>query len=150
MGYLDIEIPKDKERPDYTHMERRAEILRAILKAGHPKSLNKSALARQFKVKRDAIYRDFRAIKKELLDGLGDDAEFITQTIYHKAIEAHAKSEDKNDLFKAAQLLKMWNDWLFDTGKIKKAPQELNIKQQSKELSLEEEFEEFKKLEKKQ
>lgn len=42
-----MNIPDGKPREDYSYVERRAEILRRIERAGHPNALNKSELARE-------------------------------------------------------------------------------------------------------
>lgn len=128
MGYLDIDIPEGKNREEYSAGERRAELLKLLLAAGHPGNINQAALARTYKVTPQMLSKDMKAIKEEFIGKSTNDAEFITQAIFHKALKTMAKSDNQDSLFKAARLAKEWNDWLFDMGRQRRAPQEMNIR----------------------
>lgn len=128
MGYSDIDIPKDKDRTEYSHVERRAELLQVLLAAGHPGNINQAALARTYGVTPQMLSKDMKAIRQEFVKHSTNDAEFITQAIFHKALKTMAKSDSHDTLFKAARLAKEWNDWLFDMGRQRRAPQEMNIR----------------------
>ena len=128
MGYSEVPIPEDKEKNQYSYLERRAEILKIIVAAGHPHNINQAELARMYGVTPQMLSKDMKAIKEEFLKHSTTDAEFITQTIFSKALKKMAKTDDPMILFKAAQLAKEWNDWLFDIGRQKRTPQEMNIK----------------------
>ena len=127
MGYLDIDIPEGKNREEYSAGERRSELLKVILAAGHPGNINQAALARTYGVTPQMLSKDMKAIKEEFIAKSSNDAEFITQAIFHKALKTMVKSEDPSILDKAARLAKEWNDWLFDIGRQKKVPQEMKI-----------------------
>lgn len=128
MGYLDIDIPEGKDRKEYNFTERRAELLKLLLAAGHPGNINQAALARTYGITPQMLSKDVKAIKEEFIGKSTNDAEFITQAIFHKALKIMAKSEAPQQLFMAAKLAKEWNDWLFDMGRQKRSPQEMSIR----------------------
>ena len=123
VGYKDVKIDETKDKKKYNVHERRSEILKLMLAAGHPKILNQSALAQVYGVSNMMISKDIARIKDEFVKDMGTDAQLITQTVFNGAILSLAKGSNA-DKFKAAQTAKMWNDWLFDIGAQRKTPAE--------------------------
>ena len=121
VGYKDVKIPEGKKKKDYNVHERRAEILKLMLAAGHPKLLNQQLLADIYGVSHVMIFKDVERIKIEFTKDMGNDAQFVTQVIFNGAMKSLAKGSNA-DKYKAAMLAKTWNDWLFDLGAQKRTP----------------------------
>lgn len=114
-----------KDRKKYTHIQRREEILRLILEAGHPKGVSQIQLASIYGVSQVMIHKDIQAISRDIKKNLPNDAEFITHVVFQSAIKK-LSSGNNSDKFKAAKLVKDWNDWLFDMGRQPKAALKLD------------------------
>lgn len=117
MNYDDTAIPADKDPEDYTYTERRSDIAQLIVEAGHPDRVSRTQLADYYGVAPSTITRDIEKIKNEIKDQIADDAQFITEAFYRKAIKVKI---DEEKWMEANTLIKDWNDWLFDTGKQQK------------------------------
>jgi len=109
-----------KKKKKVSYNQRRAEILKLIRLAGHPRVISQSKLAKEFGVSQPQIHEDFKFIKKQIKDALPKDVEFITDTVYNKAIVDLIQGSNK-EKYMAAKLVKDWNDWLFDIGVQQKA-----------------------------
>jgi hypothetical protein len=117
--YTQIPIPEDKPRSEYTYAERRAAILRLIETRGHPWSLNKSQLGREFDVSDVQIHKDLDRLREFYSNRIGTDSEFSSELAYKRIIKAHL---DNDEYDKARRALDSWNGWLQDTGQQTKAP----------------------------
>ena len=116
MRYIDVVIPEGKDPKKYTFIERRAEILRLILEAGHPKAITQTQLAKRYGKSQAMIHKDIEAIKHEIMECLNQDAEFTIYTLFNKVIRKGAASQNLKDNYLAAQAAKAWYEWLQDTG----------------------------------
>lgn len=124
MGYKDIDIPSGKDPAEYTYHERRSELLRFIIEAGHPDMISRKKFAERYDVNPSTITRDIQALRDEIHDDLSKDAEMISSVIYRKAIREKA---DQGNWMEAAELLESWNEWLFNTGQQEKAPERMEM-----------------------
>lgn len=124
MGYKNVDIPTGKDPEEYTYHERRAELLQAAIEAGHPDMLNRTRFSERYDVAVSTVTRDIQALQEEIHDDLSSDAEFITATIYRRAIREKA---DRGDWMDAKELLESWNDWLFNVGQQEKAPDKVDM-----------------------
>jgi len=124
MGYKDIDIPSGKDPEEYTYHERRSELLRFIIEAGHPDMISRKKFAERYDVNPSTITRDIQTLRDEIHDDLSSDAELISSVIYRKAIREKA---DNGDWMEAKELLESWNQWLFDTGQQEKAPEKMEM-----------------------
>jgi len=124
MGHKDVDIPSGKAPEDYTYHERRAELLQAAIEAGHPDMLNRTRFADRYDVDPSTVTRDIQALQEEIHDDLSTDAEFVTATIYRRAIREKA---DKGEWMEAVELVESWNEWLYDTGQQEKAPDKMEM-----------------------
>lgn len=120
MGYKDIVIPEEKDPEDYSYHERRAELLQFALEAGHPDMLSRTEFAKHYGVVVSTITKDFNALRDEIRDELGSDAEFITEAVYQKALKELMKDEE---WAQAVDTVEKWNNWLFEIGVQERAPQ---------------------------
>jgi len=115
MGYKDVPIPKDKDPKEYNHVERRAEMLRMMLAAGHPDNITQVTLASRYGVSQAQISHDKKALMEEFNKQLGEDATFITEIIYRRVTQELMRGDNK-DKYLATKVVKDWNDWLYMMG----------------------------------
>lgn len=123
MPYSTIQIPPKKDPKKFTYLERRAEIFKLILLAGHPKLISQTELGKRYGKSQPMISQDIDAIADEIKENIGSDAELVTTAVYEKALTELIKSNSNKDKFLAAKLVMEWNNYLFDMGKRKRAPQ---------------------------
>jgi len=128
MAYNKVVIPDDKLPKDYTYIERRADILKMIIAAGHPGLISQTKLAGRYGKSQAMISHDIDAIKKDLDEHMGTDAKLITHSIYNKVI----KELVGTDPFKAVQVVEKWNEYLFNIGKQVKVAQRVEIESNNK------------------
>ena len=126
MGYRDVPIPTDKNPKDYTYIQRRAEILKLIIAAGHPDAVSQIKLTQRYKKSPSQICQDFKAIAKDVAAGLGSDAKLITDVVFRKA-SRDLMDGNLKEKAEAARIIKLWNDWLFDIGAQQKAAMDIKI-----------------------
>lgn len=125
MAYSNIHIPEDKNPKDYTYLERRAEILKLIIEAGHPSNVSRNQLAKRYGVHHTQIVQDIQAIAKEIskeMKELGTDADLITKAVYEKTIKDLIKGNNR-DKFNAMKAIESWNNYLFNIGARQKTPE---------------------------
>lgn len=113
MSLNDITIPEDIEPPDYSYTVRRAELLRFSIEGGHPDTLSRTRFAERYDVAPSTITRDMQAIRAELAEEIGAEADFISHTIYQKALRDAA---DRQAWLEAVEVLESWHSWLFNRG----------------------------------
>lgn len=124
--YDAVNVPDGKAREDYSYVERRAEILERIERAGHPNALNKSELAREYGVNHTSIGRDFDALAEYVAANLDRNHSFIMDRVLRGAVR---NLVDDGEHYKAAKAAEKWYDWLADVGEVTRAPErrELNM-----------------------
>ena len=113
------------DRTKYTFIERRAEILELIIKAGHPKAVSQTNLAKVYGVSQVMIHKDMVGIGKDIKKNLKNDAKLITHVVFQSAIKSLSIGSN-DDKFKASKLVKDWNDYLFDIGAQDRAPKKID------------------------
>lgn len=133
-NYNNIDIPEDKDPKDYTYLERRAELLKLILNAGHPRAINQTQICKRYGVSRSQISHDIKALGEHLGKQSKEDIELITEAIYQKGIRELQK---KGKHYKAIKAVNLWNEWLFNTGKIEKEPNKVEDVTKDKKLEIE-------------
>lgn len=124
MSYKDVVIQTGKPKNEYSVIERRAELLRAIIRGGHPHAVHQTQAAELYGVSQSQICQDIKAIKKEIVKELGSDAELLMEIVFKHAIDDAIK---KGNSYTAAKAAKMWADWLFDMGAKTKASDKLEL-----------------------
>lgn len=111
IDYSSVAPPDDKPRENYTYIERRAEILQLLERAGHPRALSQSRLADEYGTSRQNIHNDLDVLADHVEETLGSRRELISEQVFHRAILGLLEQEDYR---KAAQTVKDWNEWLDD------------------------------------
>ena len=111
------DMSKPKDRKEFTHTERREEILKLIIKAGHPQNVSQTEVSKIYGVSQVMIHKDFKAIATQIKKELPNNAALITHVVFQSAIQSLSKG-DNADKFKAAKLVKDWNDYLEEGYKL--------------------------------
>lgn len=124
MGYYELEVPENKDPRDYSYHERRAELLRFAIDAGHPDRISPTKMGERYDVDKSTITRDMQRIADEIHENLTSDAEMVTSIVYRKAIRELMGNDDYLD---AVEVVESWNNWLFDMGKQQKTPDEIDV-----------------------
>jgi predicted ArsR family transcriptional regulator len=123
--YSALEPPAGTDPTDYTHHERRAEILRLITKAGTPTAINQSDLADRYGVHDSTISRDMDRLRESVNDHLGTSAKFTTRTLYQHVVEELLDEKDWKATKAAWDVAMDWNDWLQEVGEQHREPDRL-------------------------
>lgn len=118
--YDAVNVPDGKPREDYSYVERRAEILERIERAGHPNALNKSELAREYGVSHTSIGRDFDALAEYVAENLSRDHSFVMDRVLRGAVRDLV---EEGEHYKAVKAAEKWYDWLADVGEVTRAPE---------------------------
>lgn len=124
IDYGAIDVPEEKHPTEYSYVERRAEILSLIERAGHPRAITQSELAKRYDTSQSNISKDFDRLRAHIRDRVGDDARMVSHVVYNAAIQ---DLMDEGEPYKAAKVVTMWNDWLFETGEMERAPDRLEL-----------------------
>lgn len=123
IDYGAIDIPAEKDPTEYTYVERRSEILSLVKEAGHPRAIKQTELAKRYDTSQSNISKDFDRLRDHIQKQAGDDAQFISQLVYQRAI----RDLLDEDPYKAARVVSMWNDWLFDSGTVERSPDRVDL-----------------------
>lgn len=116
--YENVVLDEEKDRSNYSYVERRTAIYNLIKNKGDPKQLPKyKNLADQFDVTKSQIGQDVERIKEYIKENLGKDAKVRTDFIYDKAIE---KKVQNNQWVDAVEMIERKNNWLFNIGRQEK------------------------------
>lgn len=118
--YEAVNIPDGNPREDYSYVERRAEILERIERAGHPGALNKSELARQYSVSHTSIGRDFEALAEYVAAHLDRNHSFIMDRVLRGAVQ---NLVEEGEHYKAVKAAEKWYGWLANTGEFARIPE---------------------------
>lgn len=130
VDYLQVNIPKDKPKDEFTCNERRADIVKMMEEKGHPWGFNRSNLAEDYGVSAKMVCKDFDVLKKYYLNQVGRDAKKVSEMAYRKIVREHMKSGEYE---KARKALESWNKWLQSTGDQKKEPEKVEVSSPSEE-----------------
>jgi len=120
--YSALEPPAEKPAAEYSHHERRAEILRLLIKRGSPNAVNQSRLADRYDVHDSTISRDMNRLRESVNDHLGKSAKFTTRTLYQHVVEELLEEDDWRATKAAWDVAIEWNEWLQDVGEQHREP----------------------------
>jgi len=120
IDYGSLPVPKNKDPKKYTPLERRIELLEIINQAGHPKLVNQAELGERYGKSQSQISQDIKILAESIVKLNKPTIHLITETIYDKTIKA--LMSEKNYI-EAIKVVESWNNWLFKTGKLDKAPE---------------------------
>lgn len=122
--YRAIEPPDGTPPVEYTHHERRAEILRHLIEAGSPFRVKQVRLADRYDVHESTISRDFDRIRESVGAHLGRDAQMTTRVLFEKTVRELQNEDEWKD---AWDVVLDWNDWLGDIGEQHREPQRSEV-----------------------
>lgn len=126
--YASVPIPNERDRPkwEWTTDERRAELLRLIRKHGHPDNLpnNQTEYGEIFDVSQQCISEDLKVLREYIATKAGHRAISDTELIAERA-KRELLDEDP---YKAFQVQLDYNEWLFEMGKLERAPDKKEVK----------------------
>jgi len=118
--YRAVNVPEGKPPSEYTYVERRAETLKLIEQAGHPRAINQTRLADRYDVSQGQISQDVDRLRSFIVENIDSDTvDSITETVYQKSVQELMSNGEYKDAVKAVE---SWNDWLMDRGKVAKEP----------------------------
>lgn len=128
IDYSKVQLPETKDTKDkryknpkdFSFVERRAEILKLIEVAGHPKIVSQVELAERYNVSQQQISLDIQALKKAIRNMLGGEMNITNYALYNKTLKTLIR---ENKLVEACKILKDWNDWLYSSGIENKTPE---------------------------
>lgn len=121
---VNVPDPDDKPRHEWSYVERRAEILERIERAGHPDALTKTDLAREYDVSHTTIGRDFGRLAEYVAGSLGERHTFIADRVFRGAIRNLVETGDH---YRVAQVTEKWYSWLADVGAVAREQAGLNV-----------------------
>lgn len=152
--YATISPAEEKDREDYTYIERRAELYRMLKKYGHPRNIEmkQTELAKRYNVDQAQISRDFKRLREYFRARAGDRTIGETEMLGEKVVEeiidqAQDMKDTAEDLeaagdFRAAAKMReraadLWskaqdnqmqlNEFLFDTGQLEEEPDKVEM-----------------------
>ena len=117
--YAAVNYPSDRDHEpgamdDFDAAQRRAWLLNRIYELGTPQRINQSEVCDYFDVPQSIISRDLRTeITPYIEDKLGDRARMMSDVVFKSAVE---QLMDKDEPYKAAKTMKLFNEWLQSTG----------------------------------
>lgn len=119
VDYAQIELPEDRDYPDYSYAERRASIYQLIVQRGSPTRLPKQEdLAEQFDVSQQQISKDMNALKEYISDNCAPELRVRTTVAFEKAYKDAIQKANTGDMEwkQVVEILKEWWDWLYERG----------------------------------
>jgi hypothetical protein len=125
IDYRSIEVPETKAATEYTYAERRAEILKLVEEAGHPRAINQTRLADRYGCAQSNISNDIDVLREYITDNIDETTvDAITETVFQKSIRELVEQGDYKDAVKAVE---SWNNWLMDRGKVEEEPDKVDV-----------------------
>ena len=134
--YSTIEPPEGKRSEEYTHHERRADLLREIVDAGSPFAINQSELAEDYGVDRSTVCRDMKRIRESVDDALGADAKLTARAVFERALEDFHEADDWRASRAAFEAAMDWQQWLADLGEQHREPNRSEVDVRSRNLDV--------------
>lgn len=131
--YRETPIPDNKKPHEYTYHERRAELLKFIIEAGHPDRISRKQMGERYDVDPSIITKDIKLLGEEIGEELNSDAELVLSTLFRKALKELAAEGEWQD---AVDVGMDYQEWLFNTGEQEKEPERHEITQDPGEAYL--------------
>lgn len=114
--YTTIEPPNDTPPDEYTHHERRAELLQLMERAGGPYAVNLASLADRYDVHRSTLSRDRQRLKEAINERLGDDAPLEKWAPYRRVVRELLEADDWRATKAAWDVRADYDNWLAEIG----------------------------------
>jgi hypothetical protein len=123
IDYESIEVPDDEDPEEYHYTARRAEILRLLREAGHPRAVNQARLARRYDCTRQNIGNDIDVLAEYVDRTLGSRRILTTKIVYDWSIQTLIEREEPR---KAAQTAKELNEWIGQREDVQELREEID------------------------
>ena len=120
--YSGVNPPDDKRPEEFTHHERRADLLRRCIQAGSPFAVNQSALARRYGIDRSTVCRDMKRLRESVDETLGNDAKLTARAVFERALLDLRNAEDWRASKAAFDAVMDWQQWLVEIGEQHREP----------------------------
>ena len=135
-NYATMEPPADKSPEEYSHHERRAELLQVMEHAGGPYAVNLAQLAGRYDVHRSTLSRDRQRLKEAINDRLGDEAELEKWVLYRHVVSDLLEADDWRATKAAWDVRDDYDDWLANIGEQHREPDrvEADVRQRTSEV----------------
>lgn len=140
--YNQIPIPSDRPMPKWDTAERRAWLLGKLKKYGTWRNvpMHQVDVADDFRVTQQTISNDLKELRKYIRFHAGDRAISMTEMVAQRSV---AELMEEEDYFKALQAQLDYNEFLFELGRLERAPdkkevQSVNVEAKASDLSDEE------------
>jgi len=125
--YHNIDISAaDEEDSDIRDCHvRRKKILDHLLRTGNVRP-NQTKLAERYDVDQKTIHRDIVILKAYMQENLGKDFESLADHVLRSSAQRLMR---KGEEYKAARVMEMFKDMLFETGRRDKEPERYDVEQ---------------------
>ena len=120
--YSTVRVPEGKPASEYSHHERRADLLRRIIGAGSPYAINQSDLAADYGVDRSTVCRDMARLRESVDEALGNDAKLTARAVFERALLDLQNAEDWRASKAAFDMAMSWQQWLAELGEQEREP----------------------------
>jgi hypothetical protein len=80
------------------------------------------------------IVKDLRDIKRHIRSQLGKDSDVNSHLVFDKGMKHYV---NRGEYLKAAKILEIWNEWLFNRGIVEKVAEKLEINSTTTTISKE-------------
>lgn len=137
IDYYAVNVCSNKDPKEYTFAQRRSVLLKEIIKAGHPGAISQRKWADKFGVSQAQIFQDMDVLAEYMKENAGRHAELMSESVYNNSIK---KLQEEGKHKDAAQVVEMYTNWLFKSGRRRKEPEEVNI---TGKVTIEEKIHEF-------
>jgi hypothetical protein len=125
--YSTVKVPEDKPPEEYSHHERRADLLRRCISIGSPFAVNQSEQAGRYDVHKSQISRDMDRLRESVDESLGDDAKLTTKAVFERALLDLQRADDWRASKAALDAVMDWNEWLADIGEQHREPRQSEV-----------------------
>lgn len=140
--YSQIPIPSDRPMPNWETEERRAWLLRKLKQYGTWRNvpMHQVDVADDFQVSQQSISQDLKELRKYIRFHAGDRAISMTEMVAQRAV---SELQEDEEWFKALQAQLDYNEFLFELGRLERAPdkkqvQNVNLEANAADLTDEE------------
>lgn len=132
--YTAMEPPEGKPPEDYSHHERRAALLRAVINAGSPYAVNGATQAERFGVHRSTISRDMDRLRESLDENLDANEALTVRAIFERTILELQHEDDWRAQKAAFDVAVDFSEWLAarDLEKLERRIEELEANREGR------------------
>lgn len=132
--YATVPIPNDRPKKHWEPDERRAYLLDKLQEYGTWRNvpMHQNEVAEDFDVSQQAISQDLKELRKYIRFHAGDRAVSMTELVAQRAV---AELQEDEDWFKALQAQLDYNEWLFELGRLDRAPDKKQVHNINEKIS---------------